>query len=158
MKKITVFLCAAAIACSMSFPAFAAQTQKEYTTESAQVRQELADTSKSIKNISGANQASANAFKTVKKGWKDNGQLKDHKDTLKQVKELKDDITEVRVSYVEASGQAKLLRSQAKNDVKDGKYDDAIGRLNQSLDQKKKALGYMEQIQGIWAQIDSLMK
>ena len=43
MKKITVFICAAALACSMSFPAFAAQTKKEYNTETAQVRQELAD-------------------------------------------------------------------------------------------------------------------
>ena len=47
MKKITVFICAAALACSMSFPAFAAQTKKEYNTETAQVRQELADTSAS---------------------------------------------------------------------------------------------------------------
>lgn len=49
MKKITVFICAAALACSMSFPAFAAQTKKEYNTETAQVRQELADTSASSK-------------------------------------------------------------------------------------------------------------
>ena len=35
MKKITVFICAAALACSMSFPAFAAQTKKEYNTETA---------------------------------------------------------------------------------------------------------------------------
>ena len=51
MKKITVFICAAALACSMSFPAFAAQTKKEYNTETAQVRQELADTSASITNL-----------------------------------------------------------------------------------------------------------
>ena len=57
MKKITVFICAAALACSMSFPAFAAQT-----------------------------------------------------------------------------------------------------KLNQCLEQKKKALSSMEQINGIWAQIDSLLK
>ena len=31
MKKITVFICAAALACSMSFPAFAAQTKRSIT-------------------------------------------------------------------------------------------------------------------------------
>ena len=60
--------------------------------------------------------------------------------------------------YTEASGQARLLKAQAKNDVKDGKYDEAIAKLNQCLEQKKKALSSMEQINGIWAQIDSLLK
>ena len=94
------------------------------------------------------------AAKTVRQGWKDSGQLKEHKDTWNQVRELKDDITEVQVSYTEASGQARLLKAQAKNDVKDGKYDEAIAKLKQ----KKKALSSMEQINGIWAQIDSLLK
>ena len=140
MKKITVFICAAALACSMSFPAFAAQTKKEYNTETAQVR------------------TASDAAKTVRQGWKDSGQLKEHKDTWNQVRELKDDITEVQVSYTEASGQARLLKAQAKNDVKDGKYDEAMAKLNQCLEQKKKALSSMEQINGIWAQIDSLLK
>ena len=34
----------------------------------------------------------------------------------------------------------------------------AIAKLNQCLEQKKKALSSMEQINGIWAQIDSLLK
>ena len=148
MKKITVFICAAALACSMSFPAFAAQTKKEYNTETAQVRQELADTSASIKNLQKSSRTASDAAKTVRQGWKDSGQLKEHKD----------DITEVQVSYTEASGQARLLKAQAKNDVKDGKYDEAIAKLNQCLEQKKKALSSMEQINGIWAQIDSLLK
>ena len=148
MKKITVFICAAALACSMSFPAFAAQTKKEYNTETAQVRQELADTSASIKNLQKSSRTASDAA----------GQLKEHKDTWNQVRELKDDITEVQVSYTEASGQARLLKAQAKNDVKDGKYDEAIAKLNQCLEQKKKALSSMEQINGIWAQIDSLLK
>lgn len=38
------------------------------------------------------------------------------------------------------AGQARLLKAQAKNDVKDGKYDEAIAKLNQCLEQKKKAL------------------
>ena len=38
------------------------------------------------------------------------------------------------------------------------KYDEAIAKLNQCLEQKKKALSSMEQINGIWAQIDSLVK
>ena len=158
MKKITVFICAAALACSMSFPAFAAQTKKEYNTETAQVRQELADTSASIKNLQKSNRTASDAAKTVRQGWKDSGQLKEHKDTWNQVRELKDDITEVQVSYTEASSQARLLKAQAKNDVKDGKYDEAIAKLNQCLEQKKKALSSMEQINGIWAQIDSLLK
>ena len=153
MKKITVFICAAALACSMSFPAFAAQTKKEYNTETAQVRQELADTSASIKNLQKSNRTASDAAKTVRQGWKDSGQLKEHKDTWNQVRELKDDITEVQVSYTEASGQARLLKAQAKNDVKDGKYDEAIAKLNQCLEQKKKALSSMEQINGIWVQI-----
>ena len=157
MKKITVFVCAAAIACSMSFPAFAAQTKKEYNAESAQVRQELADTSKSIKGIQESNRTAADACKAAKKSWKDNGQLKEHKEDWKQVLELKDDITEVHVSYVEASSQCRILKAQAKNDVKDGRYDDAIGKLNQALEQKKEALQHMEQIQGIWSQIDALL-
>ena len=49
------------------------------------------------------------------------------------------------------------MKAQAKNDVKDGKYDEAIAKLNQCLEQKKKALSSMEQINGIWAQIDSLL-
>ena len=158
MKKITVFICAAALACSMSFPAFAAQTKKEYNTETAQVRQELADTSASIKNLQKNNRTASDAAKTVRQGWKDSGQLKEHKDTWNQVRELKDDITEVQVSYTEASGQARLLKAQAKNDVKDGKYDEAIAKLTQGLEQKKKALSSMDQINGIWAQIDSLLK
>lgn len=158
MKKITVFLCAAAIACSMSFPAFAAQTKKEYSTESAQVRQELQDTSKTIKGLQQSNRASADASKAVRQGWKDNGQLKDNKDTWNQVKDLKDEITGIQVSYVEASTQSKFLRTQARNDVTEARYDEAISKLNQSLDQKKEALKHMEQIHGIWQQIDSLLK
>ena len=73
MKKITVFICAAALACSMSFPAFAAQTKKEYNTETAQVRQELADTSASIKNLQKNNRTASDAAKTVRQGWKDSG-------------------------------------------------------------------------------------
>lgn len=158
MKRITVFLCAAAIACSMSFPAFAAQTKKEYTTETAQVRQELQDTSAAIKNLQNTNRAVAEACKAVRQSWKDNGQLKEHKDTWNQVKDLKDDITEVQVTYTQASGQVKLLKAQARNDVKDGRYDDAVSKLNQALEQKKEALRYMEQINGIWSQIDALIR
>ena len=88
MKKITVFICAAALACSMSFPAFAAQTKKEYNTETAQVRQELADTSASIKNLQKSSRTASDAAKTVRQGWKDSGQLKEHKDTWNQVREL----------------------------------------------------------------------
>ena len=135
MKKITVFICAAALACSMSFPAFAAQTKKEYNTETAQVRQELADTSASIKNLQKSSRTASDAAKTVRQGWKDSGQLKEHKDTWNQVRELKDNITEVQVSYTEASGQARLLKAQEKNDVKDGKYDEAIAKLNHCLEQ-----------------------
>ena len=117
-----------------------------------------ADTSASIKNLQKSSRTASDAAKTVRQGWKDSGQLKEHKDTWNQVRELKDDITEVQVSYTEASGQARLLKAQAKNDVKDGKYDEAIAKLNQCLEQKKKALSSMEQINGIWAQIDSLLK
>ena len=112
----------------------------------------------SIKNLQKSSRTASDAAKTVRQGWKDSGQLKEHKDTWNQVRELKDDITEVQVSYTEASGQARLLKAQAKNDVKDGKYDEAIAKLNQCLEQKKKALSSMEQINGIWAQIDSLLK
>ena len=78
-------------------PAFAAQTKKEYNTETAQVRQELADTSASIKNLQKSSRTASDAAKTVRQGWKDSGQLKEHKDTWNQVRELKDDITEVQV-------------------------------------------------------------
>ena len=40
-KKTAMLLCTAALACTMSFPAFAAQTKAEYRDESAQTRQEL---------------------------------------------------------------------------------------------------------------------
>lgn len=112
----------------------------------------------SIKNLQKSNRTASDAARAVRQGWKDSGELKEHKDTWNQVKELKDDITEAQVSYAEASGQARLLKAQAKNHVKDGKYDEAIDKLNQCLEQKKKALSSMEQINGIWAQIDSLLK
>ena len=121
-------------------------------------KQPRSATSASIKNLQKSSRTASDAAKTVRQGWKDSGQLKEHKDTWNQVRELKDDITEVQVSYTEASGQARLLKAQAKNDVKDGKYDEAIAKLNQCLEQKKKALSSMEQINGIWAQIDSLLK
>ena len=81
MKKITVFICAAALACSMSFPAFAAQTKKEYNTETAQVRQELADTSASIKNLQKSNRTASDAAKTVPPGLEGQRPVKGTQDT-----------------------------------------------------------------------------
>ena len=88
--------------------------KRSITPKTAQVRQELADTSASIKNLQKSNRTASDAAKTVRQGWKDSGQLKEHKDTWNQVRELKDDITEVQVSYTEASSQARLLKAQAK--------------------------------------------
>ena len=78
-------------------PCLCSPDKKEYNTETAQVRQELADTSASIKNLQKSSRTASDAAKTVRQGWKDSGQLKEHKDTWNQVRELKDDITEVQV-------------------------------------------------------------
>ena len=51
-----------------------------------------------------------------------------------------------------------MEKEPGKKTGKGGKYDEAIAKLNQCLEQKKKALSSMEQINGIWAQIDSLLK
>ena len=157
MKKTAAFLCTAALACSMSFPAFAAQTRAEYKEESSQVRQELEETGNTMKRIQEESRAAADRLSELRKAQKDAGQLKENRDTWKQVKELKGDITGLRVSYTESNGQAKLLKAQARDDVKDGRYDEALAKLDRALSEKKEALGYLEQIDGIWDQIDQLI-
>lgn len=158
MKKTALILCTAALAGIMNFPVFAAQTKAEYKTESTQVRQELENTGKTIKSLQEENKAAAAQCKAARKTQKEAGQLKENKDAWKQVNTLKDSITDIKVSYVESTGQTRLLKAQASQDVKDGKYDEALAKMNQALEQKKESLKYMEQINGVWDQIDQLIK
>ena len=58
-KKTAMLLCTAALACTMSFPAFAAQTKAEYRDESAQTRQELETTGNEISRIKDENKTCA---------------------------------------------------------------------------------------------------
>ena len=142
----------------MSFPAFAAQTKAEYRDESAQTRQELETTGNEISRIKDENKTASTQCREIRKAQKEAGQLKENKDAWKQVKELKNDITGIQVSYTDASGQVRLLKAQARADAAEGRYDEALAKLDQALDQKKEALNYMEQIQNIWDQIDQLIQ
>lgn len=158
LKKTAMLLCTAALACTMSFPAFAAQTKAEYRDESAQTRQELETMGNEISRIKDENKTSAAQCKETRVAQKEAGRLKENKDAWKQVKELKNDITGIQVSYTDASGQVRLLKAQARADAAEGRYDEALAKLDQALDQKKEALNYMEQIQDIWDQIDQLIQ
>ena len=157
-KKTAMLLCTAALACTMSFPAFAAQTKAEYRDESAQTRQELETTGNEISRIKDENKTCAAQCKETRKAQKEDGRLKENKDAWKQVKELKNDIAGIQVSYTDAAGQVRLLKAQARADAAGGRYDEALAKLDQALDQKKEALNYMEQIQDIWDQIDQLIQ
>lgn len=158
MKKTALILCTAALAGIMNFPVFAAQTKAEYKTESAQVRQELENTGNAIKSLQEENKAVSAQCKAARKAQKEAGRLKENKDAWKQVNTLKDSITDLKVSYVESTGQTRLLKAQASQDVKEGKYDEALAKMNQALEQKKESLKYMEQINGVWDQIDQLIR
>lgn len=157
LKKTAMMLCTAAMACTMSFPAFAAQTRAEYKTESAQTRQELESTGNAIKAIQDENKTASESCRETRKAQKEAGQLKENKEDWKQVKELKNTIPGIRVSFVESTGQVRLLKAQAKEDAAEGRYDEALSKLDQALNEKKKALEYMEQINDVWDQIDQLI-
>lgn len=158
MKKATVLLCSAALTCLMSFPAFAAQTKDEYKEESTVVRQELESTTESIKALQKENKEISKECSELRKSQKESKQLKDNKDTWSQVNELKDSLTDIRVSYTESSSQVRVLKAKAKAHAKDGNYDQAISDLNEALNQKKASLTYMQQMNDIWDQIDQLLK
>lgn len=158
MKKTALIVCTAALAAIMNFPAFAAQTKAEYKTESAQIRQELETAGNSIKSLKDENKTISASVNAARKAQKEAGQIKENKDTWKQVNELKDRLPAIKVSYVEASGQVKLLKAQAGQDAREGRYDEALGKMSQALEQKKESLKYAEQMNSVWDQIDQLIK
>lgn len=158
MKKTPLILCTAALVCIMNFPVFAAETKSEYKNESAQIRREMENTGKEIRSLKAENKAASDALKAVKKAQKEAGKLKENKELWKQVNALKDNLEDARVSYVEADSQVKVLKAKNRQDAKDKKYDDAISKLNQALEQKKDALDSARQMNEIWDQIEQLIK
>lgn len=158
MKRTPLLLCTAALVCIMNFPVFAAETKSEYKNESAQIRREMENTGKEIKNLKAENKTVSDACKAAKKAQKEAGKLKENKEMWKQVNTLKDNLEDIRVSYVEADSQVKVLKAKNRQDAKDKKYDEAISKLNQALEQKKDALDSARQMNEIWDQIDQLIK
>lgn len=158
MKKAPLILCTAALVCMMNFPVFAAETKSEYKNEAAQIRQELENTGKEIKSLKAENKAVSDACKAAKKAQKEAGKLKENKEMWKQVNALKDNLENIHVSYVEADSQVKVLKAKTRQDAKDKKYDEALSKLNQALEQKKDALDSARQMNEIWDQIEELIK
>ncbi len=158
MKKWRAMVCGLALASCMSFPAFAAGNMAEYRQEAASVKQEIKEVKASMDVLRGKIKEESKQFNEERKVKKENKELKAQKEEYKQAKEKKQNIDQVRVRLSENSGQYKVLRAEAKVELNAGNYDAALDKMNKALEAKRESLKCLEDINGIWAEIEGIVQ
>lgn len=164
--KRTILCAAVSLSCLTAFPSFAAVTQEEYKTESAEIREECKEIKAEIDALRQANEAINERYKAMRSSVKDAKELPETitQETWKQLTSLRQQVNAEktkgssdgdRESNKPAEGEKK--NSAVKNAVQSGDYDAALEFLNAHLAESKAMLESLQAKHEIWQQIDSLM-
>lgn len=161
MKKTLSVLCAAAILCGMSLPAFAADSDKEarqaFRESIAAQKQQIKDNRAGLKALSESNKELRAAIKEIIRASKSGETPNLTEEQLQQVQALRQEIKDVRTSYEDTKGMIKEILTANKENIKDMDYDATIAALEEAANIQDTRLGKKTDVQNLLDEISDIL-
>lgn len=155
-KTFKLFCITAAITGCMSIPAFAAETKEEYRAEAALITADLDAVETQLDTLRTANKIVSDKYKAICAERKESGAASISTDIREQIKELRKESAQYRISKDEVS--SKELRTSIRESMKNSDYDAALNSLSQLLESRKSRLDNLTKTNELMQQIDALLE
>lgn len=148
---------AAVFTCLAAFPAFAAESKQECREEAAAIRVEIQELRDEIEAVRAENTEIAERYRAIAAGWRESRVLPDEIDeeTWNQAREIHKEIKPIRDAG--KADNVQIEQGAYRDRFQSGDYDAALDVLEQRLKNRKNDLKTVQEINGIWKQVDELL-